>query len=536
MDGTDWRILVQRKRDALTGSIKRLSPPVPPLNEDVPLNVTSIPRKLLLEPQIRITEMPPEDLLQKLATRKLSSVEVTRAFLQRAGLASNLVNCVTELMPEAAIRRAEFLDDYLLKHGRTIGPLHGLPISAKEHMSLKGLDCNAGFVSWIGNISDSNALIAQLLFDAGCVFYVRTTVPQTLMHLETSSNIYGATVNPYNRKLTAGGSSGGEGALLGLYGSCLGSGSDIGGSIRTPAANVGVFGLKPTSGRLPLGGFKATKSGAEQVVPVVGPLSTSLDGIRLFMKAIIDKEPWQFERLYPAPWKTASLPPGLDAGRRPRVGIMIDDGVVRPHPPVLRAMAAFRTRLEESGDFDIVDFSPYKHDEAWRITSSLYFADGAKQDTNAINISGEPWLPLSEFIIKENPNVKELSVEELWKLTAERDDYRKQYLIHRNEEMSKPSKHVGYTTTRSDSGCPDFILCPAGPGLAPPLECSRYWGYTAQWNLLDWPCMVFPTGMHGEPSDKLDSDYKPRNRSDSYNQSLCKVSRVSRLLPMLTIR
>lgn len=64
-------------------------------------------------------------------------------------------------------------------------------------------------------------MLYDILWDAGCVFYARTAQPQTIMHLETSSNIYGRTVNPYNRDLTPGGSSGGEGALIGMRGSLL---------------------------------------------------------------------------------------------------------------------------------------------------------------------------------------------------------------------------------------------------------------------------------------------------------------------------
>lgn len=94
---------------------------------------------------------------------------------------------------------------------------------------MAGLRLNAGFIAWWDNVATEDALLLQILARAGAVFYARTTEPQTLMHLETASNYYGATVNPFNRLLTSGGSSGGEGALLGLRGSCLGIGSDIGG-------------------------------------------------------------------------------------------------------------------------------------------------------------------------------------------------------------------------------------------------------------------------------------------------------------------
>lgn len=79
---------------------------------------------------------------------------------------------------------------------------------------------NASYIGWVGDGHSSN-LLYDILYSEGCVFYARTTQPQTIMHLETSSNVYGRTVNPYNRNLTPGGSSGGESALVGMRGSIL---------------------------------------------------------------------------------------------------------------------------------------------------------------------------------------------------------------------------------------------------------------------------------------------------------------------------
>lgn len=138
-------------------------------------------------------------------------------------------NCITELLPEKALQRARFLDKYLAKKKQPIGPLHGLPISVKEMIGMEGLGLNAGYVASWGKVAIEDAHVLSILWDAGAVFIARTTQPQSMMHLETDSNLYGVTVNPYNRDLSAGGSSGGEGALIGMQGSCLGIGSDIGG-------------------------------------------------------------------------------------------------------------------------------------------------------------------------------------------------------------------------------------------------------------------------------------------------------------------
>ena len=94
---------------------------------------------------------------------------------------------------------------------------------------MEGLGLNAGYVAWWGRVAAEDARVLQILWQAGAVFHARTTQPQSLMHLETDSNLYGLTTNPYNGDLSAGGSSGGEGALIGLRGSCLGIGTDVGG-------------------------------------------------------------------------------------------------------------------------------------------------------------------------------------------------------------------------------------------------------------------------------------------------------------------
>lgn len=116
------------------------------------------------------------------------------------------------------MERARYLDSLPEPEGE----LFGLPISTKEHQGMVGdnITSSASFVAWLGKKHGSN-LLYDTFWDQGCVFYARTTQPQAIMHLETSSNVYGRTVNPYNRSLTPGGSSGGESALLGMRGSIL---------------------------------------------------------------------------------------------------------------------------------------------------------------------------------------------------------------------------------------------------------------------------------------------------------------------------
>lgn len=122
--------------------------------------------------------------------------------------------------------------------------------------------------------------------------------------------------------------------------------------------------MKPTSGRLPMGGMSATMLGAEHIVAAVGPLSTSLKGCRLFMKTLIDSKPWSKEpSLLPFPWKSEDF----FKGRKLKVGVLWDDGVVKPHPPVTRALKQVVDKLKANGSVEVVEWKPFQHDIAWEI-------------------------------------------------------------------------------------------------------------------------------------------------------------------------
>ncbi|KAI9702416.1 MAG: hypothetical protein M1836_000895 [Candelina mexicana] len=321
-------------------------------------------------------------------------------------------------------------------------------------------------------------------------------------------------------ELTSGGSSGGEGALIGLRGSCLGVGTDIGGSIRSPAANNGLYGFRPTSYRLPVGGYAAAMLGEEQIVSVIGPLSASLEGIKLFMKTIIGAKPWLMEpSVLPFPWRDGEYCSLKGNEKRLKIGVLWSDEIVKPHPPVQRALREVVDQLKTIEGVEIVDWKPYKHDLAWEIIASLYFCDGAHQEIDAIEASGEPWRPLSKFIIKDNPFVKSLTVTEVWEWTEKREDYRTEYM----ELWNNTATCVG--ANGDLEGAVDVILCPVGPGAAPPIDHSRYWGYTSQWNLLDYPAAVFPVTKVDPDVDVKDENYLPLNEKDEYNHRLYKPSR-----------
>lgn len=168
------------------------------------------------------------------------------------------------------------------------------------------------------------------------------------MIAETLNNTWGRTLNPHHLDMTCGGSSGGEGALIAMRGSPLGVGTDFGGSIRIPAGLCRLYSLKPSFGRFPTMNTKSGMAGQESVNSINGPMGNDIDSLRIFAKTVIDSEPWRWDpKCIPIPWRTidpSSLPTkGLV------FGIILDDGCVRPTPPVLRALEKTREALTKQG-------------------------------------------------------------------------------------------------------------------------------------------------------------------------------------------
>jgi amidase len=168
------------------------------------------------------------------------------------------INCLHEIFFNAAIESVKQLDLYFDQYKKPLGPLHGVPISLKDTIHVQGVHTSMGYIGWLGTFQGKRddgrekayeSAIVKDLRALGAILYVKTSVPQGSFSTETKNHIIGHTPNPKNRNLVVGGSSGGEGGLLALRGSVLGLGTDIGGSVRTPAGWNGCFGLRPSTGR-----------------------------------------------------------------------------------------------------------------------------------------------------------------------------------------------------------------------------------------------------------------------------------------------
>jgi amidase len=226
-----------------------------------------------------------------------------------------------------------------------------------------------GYVGYIGtnmNVDDSNQVhkvesqITGELLSLGAVLYCKTSLPQTLLFGETKNNIIGETLNPHNRNLSCGGSSGGEGALQALGGSCLGVGTDIAGSVRIPAAFNGTFSLKPTPERVSYRNAANTNPGQNTYCSAVGFLSTSLSGLDLILRSVLSTEPWTRDpAVVPIPFRQSIVEDYLSrsdmdgsakSGSKPlKLGILWHDGLVGPHPPVTRGLRMVVEAIRKAG-------------------------------------------------------------------------------------------------------------------------------------------------------------------------------------------
>jgi amidase len=157
----------------------------------------------------------------------------------------------------------------------------------------------------------------------------------------TYSHLFGRTLNPFNADLSAGGSSGGEGALNGCHGAPIGIATDIGGSIRSPASFNGLYGIRPTSRRFSYQGNALGYTGQAAILSSIGPVGRSLRDIELILRVWNDFEPWLYDPVVVAkPWVPVPVPKKLV------VGVMYWDEVVMPHPPVQRALRTVVEKLK----------------------------------------------------------------------------------------------------------------------------------------------------------------------------------------------
>jgi fatty acid amide hydrolase 2 len=213
------------------------------------------------------------ELAAMIRARKATSREVVDAHIRHIEKVNPTLNAMVADRFEAARREAVDADRRLGDGDLGLGPLHGVPCSIKESFGLEGMPFTSGLVARRGVKATRDAVAVARLRAAGAIPLGVTNVSELCMWMESNNHVYGRSRNPYDPTRTVGGSSGGEGAIVGVGGAPFGLGADVGGSIRMPAFFNGVFGHKPTGGLVDnTGQFPLGAEAADRFV-TTGPLS-----------------------------------------------------------------------------------------------------------------------------------------------------------------------------------------------------------------------------------------------------------------------
>jgi fatty acid amide hydrolase len=442
------------------------------------------------------TSLSAVQLARLIATGEASSREIVAAHVRRIEAVNPLINALVFPLFEDAMRAADQADAERAR-GVTRAPLHGVPVTIKESFDVAGTPTTAGLPSRAAHRAEKDSPLVARLRAAGAIVLGKTNVPQMLMANESDNPLYGRTNNPHNLKRAPGGSSGGEGAIIAAHASPLGLGSDIGGSVRLPSNACGVYGIKPTSGRLTMAGHFDVFPGMEAVLAQPGPLARSVADLKLAMDIFAAPG---LERSDPMIPPVAWPDSAAVSVRGLRIAVFDDNGLFHPAPAVRRAVREAANALRDAGA-EVEAWRPPNVAEAFATYLGILFSGGPATVKrmlgsnprwwvlNAFLFGGSPRLPLrltaaglELFGQKSAARVARAggrrSAAEYWRLVERRTRYAAEFL------------------GALDAGRYDAVLCPADGLPAVSHGASVFLAeaisYCALFNLLGMPAGVAP--------------------------------------------
>jgi amidase len=308
-----------------------------------------------------LTFLPATEMAGRIRRKEISVTELVEAHLSRIEQVNPRINAFVSHDPKRAREEASKAQA-AVQRGEDLGPLHGLPLTIKSSIDVRGLPCEAGTKLRAGNVAESDAPLVARLKAAGAIILGNTNVPELLMAYETDNLLYGRTNNPWDLQRTPGGSSGGEAAAIATGCSAGGVGSDGGGSIRVPAHFSGICGLKPTPGRIPATGHFPGSVGPFTQLGVVGPMARNVSDVKLLYEVMAGPDDGDV-RSAPVP---LHLPDAEEHLRKVRIGYFEDDGIL---PVTLETREAVRRTAKSLRDqgFDVQPFRPEGLEEARKL-------------------------------------------------------------------------------------------------------------------------------------------------------------------------
>ncbi len=441
MSSDHWSARAKAKREHLASLIPpewRLeSVPSPP---DLP-NVLTWGREFLTADECAITETEPLIVLAHIQAHLWSAEDVAKAFCHRAAIAHQLTNCLAEILFDEAIVIARRLDQLYQTSGNLQGPLHGLPMSFMDRYRVAGSETSSGYVSWLGprETLDTESLIVRHMRRLGAVPFCKTSVPQSMMLAASDNNIFGPTLNPFSRLLSAGGAAGGEGALQAMKASPFGWVTEIAGSARIPAAYHGLFALRVCTGRLPSQGIAPSNVTLPSCAFTPAMISSSLPMLRHMSRLTLGSKAYQDDPQWlDLPWRDVKC---KELERcRPRFAILHHDHFVRPQPPIQRALKLVHEALSAS-TYEVVQWDPPRHAPAVETLFRILGADGGSEIRAQLDKSGEPPVQGLQGWYYGHESTAKAPLEQFLSWIQQRMDYRKLYQAYWKQSEGNSSSH-----------------------------------------------------------------------------------------------
>ncbi|KAJ7096609.1 amidase signature domain-containing protein [Mycena belliarum] len=345
----------------------------------------------------KLHALPLSRLVSECKSGSVAPNDVLSAYGKKTLRAHQLTNCITDFMFEEALEIPAFAvytstsesDAGSVNAQMRDCPLLGVPISLKDTVNIAGHDTTIGLSRFVNHPVPTSAPLVRMLQDAGAILHAKTTVPTVLIAIETESDVFGRTSNPYNTAHSVGASTGGGGALVACGGSKIEIATDLAGSSRIPAHFCGIYGLKGSVGRFPMWGTVWAMPGFESVQIVAAPMAGSLADLEEFWKRMVAMKPWTYDfTCVPLPWQKVDL---QIEGRKLKWGVIWEDGICEPSPACKRALSLVANALKLQGH-EVVEFSPPSISDLLTLGYQLVFSDGGVQMRD-IGLPGETLNP-----------------------------------------------------------------------------------------------------------------------------------------------
>jgi len=418
---------------------------------------------------------------QAIRNGEVSSVEVTKAHIERMHAVNPQLNAVVVDLSDAALSAAAKADGAVAR-GDDLDLLHGVPITIKQNVDYAGQPNPNGVVAMKDLIAPSDSPVVRNLRAAGAITLGLTNTPEFSLRGVTDNALHGLTLNPWDSDITCGGSSGGAGASLAMGIGALAHGNDIGGSLRWPAFCNGVATIRPTLGRVPAYNESAAAERpiAAQLFSVQGPMARTIADVRLGLEVMSRPDPRD-------PWW---VPAPLAGQERPRkVGIAPIPADMHPDPEVVAEIRKAAAHLVAEG-YEVEEIEVPELSEGWLNWFNLLMAEICTLQEDAMRAVATP--DFNRVLDNYFAHARELDTAGYMQALSERTRHIRNWMLL----LEQYPVILAPVSVQKTFGVHEDLISPE--------RVFNMWGdagrYIGTFNHLGLPSAVVPVGLaHGLP-------------------------------------